>query len=125
MDNPVVIVGAGISGLLLAQYLQKSNIPVQIFERDENLTTRTGWGLTLHLPTLRTLLPDELVEKLPETFVDRAAVERGLASKFPFFDLSSCKLTASAAGDRQRVRVSRQRLRQLLTSGVDIQVCDL
>jgi 2-polyprenyl-6-methoxyphenol hydroxylase-like FAD-dependent oxidoreductase len=122
MADPVVIVGAGISGLLLAQYLQKSSIFFRIFERDIKLTAKAGWGLTLHLPALQCLLPEDLYERLPETFVDRAAVEKGEGSKFPFFDLSTCKLIFSAAGDPQRIRVSRQRLRELLTSGLDIQV---
>jgi flavin-dependent dehydrogenase len=123
MAYPVVIAGAGISGLLLAQYLQKSKIPFRIFERGASLNTRdSGWGLTLYLPALQPLLPEELFKRLPETFVDRTAVERGQASNFPFFDLSTCKLTASVPRDPQRIRVSRQKLRQLLATGLNIQV---
>jgi flavin-dependent dehydrogenase len=123
----VIIVGAGISGLLLAQYLQKSGIPFQIFERDTDLTARgVGWGLTLHwsLPALRTLLPDELFRRLPEAYVDRAAVEQKLASTFPFFDLSNGELKACTPKmlESQRIRVSREKLRLLVASGIDIQV---
>lgn len=82
-----------MSGLLLAQYLRKTRVSFRIFERDTDLTTRgVGWGLTLHwsLPALRTLLPQELVDRLPEAYVDRGAVERGeqsyvLRSSFDLF----------------------------------------
>ena len=66
--SPVLIVGAGISGLLLAQHLRKQNIAFRIFERDGDLKTRgVGWGLTLHwsLPALRSLLPLDFVQRLP------------------------------------------------------------
>lgn len=125
--NQVIIVGAGVSGLLLAQHLQKRGISYQIFERDTDLTTRgLGWGLTLHwsLPALRQLLPEELLRRLPETYVDRASVEEGRASTFPFFDLSTGELKAATptAPESQRIRIARDRFRQLIATGVDIQV---
>ncbi|KAK4455425.1 putative FAD-dependent monooxygenase [Podospora aff. communis PSN243] len=125
-ENTVIIVGAGVSGLLLAQYLQKCGIPYQVFERDADLTTRgVGWGLTLHwsLPAVRQLLPEELLRRIPETYVDRASVEKGLASTFPFFDLSTGELNAAtpAAPESQRIRMSRQRFRELIATGIDIQ----
>ncbi|KAK1655034.1 FAD binding domain-containing protein [Colletotrichum phormii] len=123
---PVIIVGAGVSGLLLAQYLRKNNIPYRIYERDTDLTTRgVGWGLTLHwsLPALRSLLPDDLVARLPEAYVDQAAVARGEASAFPFFDLSTAELKGASprAPESLRIRVTRERLRRLLATDIDIQ----
>ncbi|KAF3041438.1 hypothetical protein E8E11_007539 [Didymella keratinophila] len=91
-DLSVIIVEAGVSGLLLAQQLRQLNIPFQIFERDSSFTVRgSGWGLTLHwsLPALRQLLPERLLSRLCETYVDRGAVERGEDSTFPFFDLTT------------------------------------
>jgi hypothetical protein len=124
--KPVLIAGAGVSGLLLAQYLRKTGVPFQIFERDGDLTTRgLGWGLTLHwsLPALQSLLPQDLFLRLPETYVDRAAVEQGQSSLFPFFDLSTGELKASTppAKQSERIRVARDRLRRLLATGLDIQ----
>ncbi|KAL0932840.1 FAD binding domain-containing protein [Colletotrichum truncatum] len=123
---PAIIVGAGVSGLLLAQYLRKNGIPFRVFERDTDLTTRgVGWGLTLHwsLPALRSLLPEELVARLPEAYVDRAAVARGEASAFPFFDLSTGELKGASprAPESLRIRVTRERLRRLVATGIDIQ----
>jgi 2-polyprenyl-6-methoxyphenol hydroxylase-like FAD-dependent oxidoreductase len=127
-QKPILIIGAGISGLLLAQYLRKTGttVPVLVFERDADLATRgLGWGLTLHwsLPALRFLLPDDLLDRLPETYVDRAAVEEGRPSTFPFFDLSTGELKAKTpvASVSQRIRVTRDRLRRLLATGLDIQ----
>lgn len=131
MDNstvkPVLIVGAGISGLLLAQYLRRHSIPAVVFERDADLTTRgIGWGLTLNwsLSTLRSLLPEDLVARLPDTYVDKAAVQAEAVTRFPFFDLASGDLKAATpkAPESQRVRVTRMRLRQLLATGIDVQV---
>lgn len=126
-ENPVIIIGAGISGLLVAQSLRKHGIPFRIFERDADFSTRgLGCGLTLHwsLPALRSLLPDELVKRLPEAYVDRAAVEKGQVSTFPFFDLSTGELKASTppAPESGRIRVNRDRFRRLLATDIDIQV---
>ncbi|KAF4982459.1 hypothetical protein FZEAL_1913 [Fusarium zealandicum] len=123
---PVLIAGAGISGLLLAQHLRQQGIPARVFERDGHLETRgVGWGLTLHwsLPALRSLLPDHLVQRLPEAYVDRSAVAAGASSTFPFFDLSSGELKAATprAPESDRIRVSRQGLRNLLTTSIDIE----
>uniref|UniRef100_A0A8H7KDQ2 FAD-binding domain-containing protein n=1 Tax=Bionectria ochroleuca TaxID=29856 RepID=A0A8H7KDQ2_BIOOC len=125
-NEPILIIGAGVSGLVLAQYLQKEKIPFKIFERDTDLETRgVGWGLTLHwsLPALRKLLPENLVARLPEAYVNRAAVQSGDVSRFPFFDLSTgeLKTQSPALPEWQRIRVSRQKLRELLATGVDIQ----
>ncbi|KAB5523168.1 hypothetical protein GE09DRAFT_1043775 [Coniochaeta sp. 2T2.1] len=127
-SKPILIVGSGISGLILAQYLRKEGVPFRIFERDTDLATRgLGWGLTLHwsLPALRSLLPGDLVARLPEAYVDRVAVEEGRASTFPFFDLSTGELKASTpmASEDTRIRVSRDKFRRLLATGVDIQWC--
>ncbi|KAH7386695.1 FAD binding domain-containing protein [Phaeosphaeria sp. MPI-PUGE-AT-0046c] len=124
-DLPIIIIGAGISGLLLAQQLRKTNTPYQIFERDSDFSARgDGWGLTLHwsLPALRTLLPLELLTQLPDTYVDRAAVERGESSTFPFYDLSTGLLRSSSprAEESQRIRVTRERFRKLLATDIDV-----
>ncbi|KAL7817526.1 FAD/NAD(P)-binding domain-containing protein [Trichoderma aethiopicum] len=123
----VLIIGAGISGLLLAQQLKREGIPYRIFERDADLETRgAGWGLTLHwsLAALQSLLPSELAQRIcDESSVDRLADRRGEASRFPFFDLDSGELKAQTPGavKSARIRVTRQRLRKLLAEGIDVE----
>lgn len=122
-DSPVLIIGAGISGLVLAQYLQRHDVPFKIFDRDSAIDARSGgWGLTLHwsLPALRELLPEHLVERFPETFVNKEASARGDVGRFQFFDLKSGDALYNIPA-AERIRVSRVRLRQLLTTGVDVE----
>lgn len=123
-DPPVLIVGAGISGLVLAQYLQHLGVRFEIFDRDSALDARTGgWGLTLHwaLPALRDLLPAHIVDKLPDTYVNKDASSRGDAGSFQFFNLKSGVALYSVPAE-ERIRVNRGRLRELLTSGIDVHV---
>ncbi|CAG7919155.1 unnamed protein product [Penicillium olsonii] len=123
MTEPILIIGAGVSGLVLAQYLQSHDIPFKIFDRDSAVDARSGgWGLTLHwsLPALRELLPKHLVDRFPETFVNKEASARGDTGRFQFFDLKSGNALYDIPA-AERIRVSRVRLRDLLTTGVDIQ----
>jgi 2-polyprenyl-6-methoxyphenol hydroxylase-like FAD-dependent oxidoreductase len=121
---PVLIVGAGISGLVLAQHLQRLGVRFEIFDRDSALDARTGgWGLTLHwaLPALRDLLPPHIVDKFPDTFVNKDASSRGDVGSFQFFDLKTGEALYSIPAE-ERIRVNRGRLRELLTSGIDVHV---
>lgn len=123
-DLPVLIVGAGISGLVLAQHLQQLGVRFEIFDRDSAVDARSGgWGLTLHwaLPVLRDLLPDRLVKRFPETFVNKDASSRGDVGSFQFFNLKTGEALYSVPAE-ERIRVNRGRLRELLTSGIDIHV---
>ena len=44
----VLIIGAGVGGLVLAQILHNYGVPFEIFERDEgSLTRKQGWALAL------------------------------------------------------------------------------
>ena len=122
--SPVLIVGAGVSGLTLAQALLKEGIPFQIVERDESLSSRSaGWGLTIHwaLPAFLDLLPKELQERLPEAYVNPEAVKKGEIGNFAFYDLGSGEARWKVPPNK-RIRVSRQRLRRLLITGVDVKV---
>lgn len=120
---PLLIIGAGVSGLTLAQACRKQQIPYRIFERDASATHRSaGWGLTLNwaLPTFRDLLPDDILERLPETYVNKEAVEAGERGSFTFFDLSSGEAKWNVPAS-ERIRVSRERLRKLMLSGLDVE----
>lgn len=120
---PILIVGAGISGLSLAQYLRKSGVPFRIFDRDASIVSRTGgWGLTFHwgLPALEELLPEELYARLGECNVNPSAEEPG---KYRFLNLKTGEpLHAATFPKTGRLRVIRSKLRALLATGIDIEV---
>lgn len=47
-DNKVLIVGAGLGGLVLAHILRASSVPFDIFERDTEMGQRSqGWAVAL------------------------------------------------------------------------------
>lgn len=120
-----LIIGAGITGLLLAQALKKHGVSFSIFDRDSSPgqdSTRTkGWGLALHwsLSNLYSLLPRDLVDRLPETYVD-PSVAKG-DSHFPFFDLDTGERRFEIRSE-ERIRVSREALRNLLLEGISVKV---
>ncbi|KAF4429940.1 cercosporin toxin biosynthesis protein [Fusarium austroafricanum] len=61
-NQPVLIMGAGIGGLCLAQALKKANIPFRVFERDAAVDSRPqGYRLKLQVDAA-----DALSECLPE-----------------------------------------------------------
>ena len=125
MSQPhVLIIGAGITGLLLAQSLKRHSIPFTIFERDPSASYHgKGWGLTIHwaLQNLLDLLPEEIVERLPETYVDPEAVEKGETGNFLFFDLRTGEALWRVPPNK-RMRVSREKVRGLMMQGLDIKV---
>ncbi|KAL8968540.1 MAG: hypothetical protein Q9183_002415 [Haloplaca sp. 2 TL-2023] len=120
----VLIIGAGITGLVLAQALKKHGIAFSVFERDCDVSARgRGWGLTIHwsLDTFISLLPQHIVDKLPQVYVDPEASKRGENGNFLFFDLRTGE-TRYKVPPNKRIRVSRERLRALLLEGLDVQV---
>lgn len=122
-QNPILIIGAGISGLTLAQACKKRKIPYRIFERDASATHRSaGWGLTLHwsLEAFLSLIPHDIRDRLPETYVNKEAVDAGEKGSFTFFDLSTgeARWQVPAA---PRIRVSRERLRKLMLTGLEVE----
>ena len=120
----VLIIGAGITGLTLAQALKSHGIHFTIFERDPEYSYRgRGWGLTIHwaLDTFLSLLPQSIIDRLPESYVDPVAVAEGEKANFLFFDLKRGEARWQVPSAR-RIRVSRERLLRLLMDGVDVKV---
>lgn len=120
----VLIIGAGITGLVLGQALKRHDVAFSIFERDPSVSARGhGWGLTIHwaLDTLIALLPQHIVDRFPEAYVDPEASKRGENGNFLFFDLRSGEARWKVP-PAKRIRVSRERLRALLLEGLDVQV---
>lgn len=63
----VLIIGAGIVGLTLAQGCRENGIPFTIFEQDQKGSRHQGWALTLHwcLRSLERTIGSELAARLP------------------------------------------------------------
>ena len=84
IDSPIIIIGAGLVGLTLAQGLKKAGFKFEIYDRDNSLHERpAGWGITMHwaLPALASCLPPQIFETLLSIQVD--PVEGGKGSSGP------------------------------------------
>lgn len=119
----VVIAGAGLSGLALAQGLRKDGHTCQVFERDVDSTRKTGYMLHMNAfggEALRRCLPDDLFELYLET--SRRTPERGesIVLTDQLHELSSQPhLGPPNEGDRRHTGVHRRTLRQILMSRLD------
>lgn len=71
LTKPIIISGAGISGLAFAQGLLKHKIPFKIFERDPALNVRSqGYRVAINgygVNALRAVLPPPLFHRLQES----------------------------------------------------------
>ena len=80
-SKPIIVIGAGLVGLTVAQALKKAGFPFLIFDRDRSLDERpAGWGITMHwaLPALESCLPREVFDKLPSIQVDPIEGAKGI-----------------------------------------------
>ncbi|MCJ1397172.1 hypothetical protein MMC11_000364 [Xylographa trunciseda] len=115
----VLIIGAGLGGLTLAQILWKYGVPFEIFERDETTSTRNqGWAVALHecLPALEELLPTATAENL---YTNSVNCNTGDDDEMAFVD-SFTGAKIRAVGDVPRgqpgflLRLSRKKFRTYL-----------
>ncbi|KAI6778299.1 uncharacterized protein J7T54_008477 [Emericellopsis cladophorae] len=123
MDKPVLIIGAGVCGLTLAQALQRSGIPFEVFERDEHVSSRgQGWAITLHwaLPYLKKMFSEQTMTDIDSVQVDPDA-DRDGQGKFVFINLKTLE-PRFRIPPSQRRRVSREKLRRVLLHGVSHKV---
>ncbi|KAL9530298.1 putative FAD-dependent monooxygenase [Sphaerulina musiva] len=137
----ILIIGAGLTGLILAQALRKLQhlaslnttsssspppplITYEIFERDPRAFFRGGgWSLTIHwaLTDLQNLLPDEIMQNFETCLVNRDAAAAGQAGNFQFLNLCTSEIVEAWPIPRGAAsRVSRERILELLMRGVDV-----
>ncbi|KAK3373159.1 hypothetical protein B0T24DRAFT_575425 [Lasiosphaeria ovina] len=118
----VLIVGAGLGGLSLAQILRKQGISFEIFERDTDADARfQGWAIALYS------IVDALVDSYPADLPDlRASVNHLAPLNLP------AQITLWPPGREERVgfqdspdqpliRAERSRLRRWLSANIPIQ----
>ncbi|KAJ5538374.1 hypothetical protein N7494_007853 [Penicillium frequentans] len=117
---PVIIMGAGMVGLTLAQALKKADIPYEIYERDTSYDTEKGrgWALTVHwaLGALEECLPKELFNRLESIQVDPTLDD---SRRFCFIDLATGN-PKYVIPPTKRHRVNRRLLGNLLGEEIDI-----
>jgi 2-polyprenyl-6-methoxyphenol hydroxylase-like FAD-dependent oxidoreductase len=122
MTLDVLVVGAGMGGLCLAQGLRKAGVRVRLFERDATPHTR-GQGYRLRIDehgvdALARCLPDELFALFRAT-TNPPHPPRGIVFDHRLRQIDSL---ADALGPAERRRLStvanRRTLRQILLAGL-------
>ncbi|KAG0645864.1 putative FAD-dependent monooxygenase [Hyphodiscus hymeniophilus] len=119
---PILIIGAGVVGLVLAQALRKEGIPFQIYDRDPHIDARGhGWGITIHwaLVSLKDCLPEALFARLKMIQVDPEQ-GRNDTGQFLFLNLANAE-PVFRIPPSPRLRINREKFRKLLLDGIDVQ----
>ncbi|KAK4195044.1 hypothetical protein QBC40DRAFT_289741 [Triangularia verruculosa] len=124
--KPVLIAGAGIASLLLAQSLRRSNIPFKIFERDASFVFRAqGYRLRLSsegLDAIQAVLDDETWQR----FWDACGKTGGLG--FASFNAVTGERTehhllppalVSRQGEGKTIGISRGDMRRIFAQGCE------
>ncbi|KAI1469163.1 FAD/NAD(P)-binding domain-containing protein [Daldinia caldariorum] len=116
----VLIVGAGLGGLTLAQCLRKQGVPFEIFERDTSAHSRfLGWAIGIHtiLDDFLSSVPEDL-PPLKESVSHLAPLklEAQLAFHFP-----GKHLAVNSTPEWPIIRANRPRFRNLLSTNIPIQ----
>lgn len=120
----VLIVGAGLSGLTLAQILRKNGVSYEIFERDESADARAqGWAIALHggvLADLREHMPDDIG---PIECTNHLTPLDHLPAQFVFYHTQKPDMRIGVEDDDKGkiVRANRQRLRDWLRTHIPVQ----
>ncbi|KAF2621178.1 FAD/NAD(P)-binding domain-containing protein [Macroventuria anomochaeta] len=123
-DLHVLIVGAGTSGLLVAQGLKKNGIAFTIFESETSTTYQTRpreWGMTLHWGAshIASCLPEDLAARFHEAYADPSLTPDAVTG-LPIHNGKTGDLILEMGAD-QPVRVSRKKMRNLFSEGIDVQ----
>jgi len=133
----VLIIGAGLGGLALAQALRKKGISFQIFERDSSCSTRfQGWALSLHawyvrknngsnyrltFERLLSDLRDSMKDDLPSLETVSNTYGVGLPSEGAQFDeMLNERARFGNAPETHFIRADRAKLRDWLRTDVEI-----
>ncbi|KAF7183835.1 hypothetical protein CNMCM7691_004257 [Aspergillus felis] len=124
-DFHVIIIGAGATGLLLAQGLKEAGIAYTIYEQqdEETYARRAGqWTMAVHsaLPYLESILPPVLRANLNSTSTNPwSEPDPAIAAAIPFVNGATGELMAKIPMPSPK-RLIRGKLRDLLRTGVEV-----
>ncbi|KAL4765292.1 FAD-dependent oxidoreductase [Aspergillus foveolatus] len=107
----IIIVGAGTTGLLLAQGLKQAGIKATVYERE---TPEMHWGAQ----SVNKLLSPELRGRIKEAWTDPTVPDNSFY-ELPIYAGHSGELLGKTP-DRS-MRVTRRKMRKLFSEGIDIQ----
>ncbi|KAK6386001.1 hypothetical protein LTS17_001575 [Exophiala oligosperma] len=120
-DLKVLIIGAGVSGLSLAQGLKKAGIDYEIFERHDSEVRHRDWGITVHWAVeFMQLYPDDMEEKLRSAQVV-VRKNTGLQEHVEFHDGETGRVFKHIPLGAAK-RYSQKKVRQVLLEGIRVQV---
>ncbi|KAI1214817.1 FAD/NAD(P)-binding domain-containing protein [Annulohypoxylon truncatum] len=121
-ELPILIIGAGITGLAIANGLHQKGIPYIVFDKDPSLSPRNGrdWGIACHwgAPLLASLLGAAKWSRVSSTFVDPNLPVRQ-SEHFPLYNGATGELILESPIPNLH-RVLRSRMRALQAEGLDI-----
>ncbi|KAI1138730.1 FAD/NAD(P)-binding domain-containing protein [Hypoxylon sp. FL0543] len=119
-ELPVLIIGAGCSGLALANGLQLKGTPYKLFERDASLSPRNGrdWGIACHwsVPLLASLMGEAKWSRISEALVDPSIPVKEL-HQFPLYNGKTGEIIVESPIPNLH-RLLRSRLRSLMAEGL-------
>ncbi|KAI1104292.1 FAD/NAD(P)-binding domain-containing protein [Jackrogersella minutella] len=117
-ELPVLIIGAGISGLAIANGLHLKGIPYKVFDRDPALSLRNGrdWGIAFHwsVPLLASLVGPEKWSRVSSTLAD-PNIPISEVEHFPLYSGRTGKIIARSPIPNLH-RILRSRMRALLAA---------
>lgn len=115
----ILIIGAGLGGLALAQGLVKSGFNVKIFERDQSPTSREqGYRISMRqlgMAALSALLPQDKINRLSMAKVS------DVGDGFTFANEKMQPLLKIPPGQDAAVQFLRSELRKILMEGINIE----
>ena len=119
----VLVIGGGSCGLALAQGLELAGISYVLYERDskDQYHNRTrDWGSLLHWGAeyLEKCLPEQLWERRTEMYVDPW---NDFATPVMHYNAKTGEIIKRIEGPKT-ARISRRKLRVLLSEGLNIEV---
>lgn len=114
--GPVIIYGAGVCGLAIAQGLRMSNIKFYIFEpMEQSSFTSNDSTITISqsLPMLRQLLSKEALERLED-------LDHVQDNDINVFEGKTCQLLKTTRSNGQNVMVEKRAFRDFCAQDIDV-----